>query len=300
VILIVMQLTMAYGTIFKIFKWLTLALFAYVVTVLFAHPSPGKVVLSTVVPHLELSKDFITAIVAVLGTTISPYLFFWQASSEVEEMKAAGQLSEEESSGTTHQEMKAARFDITIGMLFSQVVMFCIILTGAAVLNAHGKTHVQTAADAAAALQPFAGRWAFLIFGVGIIGTGLLAVPILAGSAAYAVKEFMGVSGSLAERFRYRPTFYAVLVISIAVGVVMNLAHIDVIAALFWTAVINGVVAVPLLVLIVLFGSDRDVMKERVSGRLSKGLTWLATGLMGIAAIVMLGQMAVPLVSGRH
>ena len=287
VLIAAMQLTMTYPTIFRIFKWLTLALFAYVVTVLFAHPAIGKVALSTVVPHVELSKDFVTALVAVLGTTISPYLFFWQASSEVEEMKAAGQRSEAERRGTTHREMQAARFDITTGMAFSQLIMYCIILTGAAVLNAHGKTHVQTAADAASALQPFAGPLASVIFAVGFIGTGLLAVPILSGSAAYAIKEFLGVSGSLAERFQYRPTFYGIIVLAMLIGVVMNLVHVNVIAALFWTAVINGVVAVPLMVLIVLLGSDRETMGERVSGRLSRGLTWAATALMSVAVVAM-------------
>lgn len=300
-ILIGMQVKFTYAHIFSIFKWLTLALGAYVITVFFAHPNLGKVVLATFVPHLEPTRDFVTALVAVLGTTISPYLFFWQASSEVEQMAAAGELTRHERDGTSRREMQAARFDITVGMAFSQVVMYCIILTGAAVLNAHGKTNVQTASDAAAALTPLAGPLAGTIFAIGIIGTGLLAVPILAASASYAVKEFFHMRGSLADRFRYRPTFYSILILAMLIGVAMNVLHVNVIAALFWTAVVNGVVAVPLLVLIVLLGADRERMKARVSGRLSLVLTWAATALMGVAAVVMIAQMLPfsPL-SGKH
>jgi NRAMP (natural resistance-associated macrophage protein)-like metal ion transporter len=282
-----LQVWVTYATIFKIFKWLTLALFAYVVTVFFAHPVLGKLVAATFVPHIEWSKDFITAMVAVLGTTISPYLFFWQATSEVEEMKKAGQLTEQQRKGTDHGELQAARFDIMTGMGFSQLIMYCIILTGAAVLNAHGKTGVATADQAAVALAPFAGPLAFAVFAVGFIGTGLLAIPILSGSAAYAIKEFTGMGGSLAVRAAYRPTFYGILALSTAVGLVMNLVGIDTIAALFWTAVINGVVAVPLLVLIALLGMNRTVMGDRSSGRLSNTLVWVATALMAVAAVAM-------------
>ncbi len=291
IIIIALQFFVSYATIFRIFKWLTLALFAYVVTAFFAHPSLPQLAFATVVPHIELNKDFITALVAVLGTTISPYLFFWQASSEVEEMKAAGETTEEERKGTTHAEMQAARFDIVSGMGFSQLIMYCIILTGGAVLYAHGKHDIASADQAAATLAPFAGPLASTIFAVGFIGTGLLAIPILSGSAAYAIKEFLGMGGSLAVRPRYRPTFYGVLLLSMLVGVVMNFLNLNPIAALFWSAVINGVIAVPLMVLIVLVGANPEVMKRRVSGRLSLTLTWLATGLMAVAAVAMIVTM---------
>lgn len=289
-LILVMELFATYATIFRIFKWLTLALFAYVITAFFAHPQLLAVLRSTFLPHLELSKDFIMALVAVLGTTISPYLFFWQASSEVDEMIAAGATAP--LIGRRRRlkvaELHAARFDIVIGMAFSNLVMYFIILTSAAVLHAGGKTNVQTAAQAAAALAPLAGPFAFVVFSVGLIGTGLLAIPILTGSATYAAKEFLGLRGNLASKPKHRPTFYAILVLATLAGVVMNFLHLDPIRALFITAVINGVVAPPLLVLIVLLGADRSIMKNQASGKLSLSLTWIATIFMGLAAIALL------------
>jgi NRAMP (natural resistance-associated macrophage protein)-like metal ion transporter len=288
VLIIALQFFTTYTVIFKAFKYLTLALFAYVVTVFLVHPDVVSVLKATLVPHIELTGDFITALVAVLGTTISPYLFFWQASSEVDEMKAAGQQTEKERRGTTAKELHAARFDILVGMFFSQVVMYCIILTSAAVLHAHGKTEIQTAQDAAQALAPLAGPFAFVLFAAGLIGTGLLAIPILSGSAAYALKEFGNFKGGLAVKPQYRPTFYGIILASTLIGVLMNFLHVDTIKALFLTAVINGMVAPPLLILIVLLGSDRRVMADQVSGRLSKGLTWAAAALMSVAAAALL------------
>jgi len=283
-----LQFFASYALIFKIFKWLTVALFAYVATAFIVHPSLGQVVYSTFVPHLEFNKAFVTALVAVLGTTISPYLFFWQASSEVEEMRAAGLATESQRRGVRLQELRAARADILVGMLFSNVVMYFIIMVSAAVLHAHGKTNIQSAQEAASALAPIAGPFAFVLFALGIIGTGLLAIPILSGSAAYALKEFLNLPGTLAAKPRFRPTFYAVIALATLAGVALNFLRIDPIQALFYTAVINGLVAPPLLVLIVLLGSDRTYMKDKVSGTLSKTLTWLATGLMALAAVALL------------
>jgi NRAMP (natural resistance-associated macrophage protein)-like metal ion transporter len=280
-----LQFFTTYALIFKAFKYLTLALFAYVITVFLVHPNLLAVLKATVIPHVEFSSDFITALVAVLGTTISPYLFFWQASSEVDEMKAAGMVSEQKRRGTTNRELRAVRFDILVGMFFSQVVMYCIILTSGTVLHDHGQTNIQTAQDAAQALTPLAGQFAFVLFAAGLIGTGLLAVPILSGSAAYALKEFAGFKGGLAVKPQYRPTFYGIILASIIAGVAMNFLHIDPIKALFITAVINGIVASPLMILIVLLGSDRKVMDEQVSGGLSKSLAWIATSLMAVAAL---------------
>jgi NRAMP (natural resistance-associated macrophage protein)-like metal ion transporter len=287
-LIIGMQLFVTYGTIFKIFKWLTLALFAYVITAFFAHPQLGEVVRATFIPHLELSKDYIMALVAVLGTTISPYLFFWQASSEVDELSAAGATRPLVGRrGLKQDELRAARLDILIGMAFSNLVMYFIILTSAAVLHAHNKTGVQTADQAAAALAPFAGPFAFIVFAVGMIGAGLLAIPILAGSASYALKEFLGLRGNLASKPRYRPTFYIMLTLATLAGVIMNFFHMDPIRGLFIAAVINGVVAPPLLVLITLLGADHRIMKRQVSGKVSRSLTSVATTLMAGAAIAM-------------
>lgn len=283
-----LQMFVNYATIFRIFKWLTLALFAYVITAFFAHPRLGAVAQATFIPHIEFTSNYITALVAILGTTISPYLFFWQATSEVDEMKAAGLSTVAQRRGIKLSELKAARTDIFTGMLFSNVVMFFIILTSGAVLHAHGKSNVQTADQAASALAPLAGQYAFILFSLGMIGTGLLAIPILSGSAAYALKEFFRLPGTLASKPRYRPTFYLIIALAMVCGVAINFMGINPIKALFLTAVINGVVAPPLLVLIVLLASDRAVMKDRVSGRLSKTLTWAAAGLMGVAAVALL------------
>ena len=287
-LIIGMQVFATYATIFKIFKWLTLALFAYVITAFFAHPPLLQVVKATFIPHIEFSKDFIMAVVAVLGTTISPYLFFWQASSEVDELSAAGATNPRAGRpGLRLSELRAARTDVLIGMAFSNLVMYFIILTSAAVLHAHGKTNVQTAAEAAAALAPLAGPFAFIIFSVGLIGAGLLAIPILTGSATYAIKEFFGFGGSLASKPREQPTFYLILTLATVAGVVMNFLHLDPIRALFIAAVINGVVAPPLLLLIVSLGADRTVMKRYVSGKVSLALTGMATVFMAVAAISM-------------
>ena len=287
VLILALQVFATYALIFKIFKWLTLALFAYVATAFFAHPNVGQVLRATVVPHIELSNAFIAALVAVFGTTISPYLFFWQASSEVDEMKAAGLTTEAARRGVKVSELRAARLDIFIGMLFSNVVMYFIILTSSAVLHAHGKTAIQSADQAASALAPLAGPYAFILFSLGMIGSGLLAIPILSGSAAYAAKEFLRLPGTMATKPRFRPTFYLIIALATLAGMGMNFVHIDPIKALFITAVINGLVAPPLLVLIVLLAADRAVMKENVSGLLSKVLTWGAAGVMGIAAIAL-------------
>jgi len=227
------------------------------------------------------------ALVAVLGTTISPYLFFWQASSEVDELAAAGGTTEAGRRGLRRAELRAARLDIVIGMAFSNVVMYFIILTSAAVLHAHGKTDIQTADQAAAALAPLAGPFAFVVFSLGMIGAGLLAIPILSGSAGYAAKEFLGLRGNLASKPRYRPTFYAMLALATVVGVALNFVHLNPIRALFISAVINGVVAPPLLLLIVLLGADAAVMKRYVSGKLSLTLTGITAAFMALAAIGM-------------
>ena len=283
-----LQFFVPYVLIFRLFKWLTVALFAYVVTAFVVHPPLAAVAFATLVPHLELKRDFITAVVAVLGTTISPYLFFWQASSEVDEMRAAGLRTEAERRGVRLQELRAAQADILVGMLFSNLVMYFIILVSGAVLHAHGKADIQTAAQAAQALAPVAGPFASVLFAVGLIGTGLLAIPILSGSAGYALKEFLNLPGNLADKPRYRPTFYAIIALAVSAGIGMNYLGLDPIKALFYTAVINGLVAPPLMVLIVLLGSDRRFMGNRVSGRLSKVLTWLATILMSAAAVALL------------
>jgi NRAMP (natural resistance-associated macrophage protein)-like metal ion transporter len=284
----VMQLKLTYSIIFRCFKYLTLVLFAYVITVVIVHPNLLSTLESTFIPHLEINKEFLGIVVAILGTTISPYLFFWQASSEVDEMKAAGATSEQERQGTSRKELRAARIDVSVGMLFSQVVMYSIILTSGTVLHSHGQAGIETAQQAAQALRPLAGPLAFLLFAVGMIGTGLLAIPVLTASAAYAVKEFFGFRGGLSETPRSRPTFYGIIVVALVVGVLMNIVNINPIQALVVTAIINGVVAPPILVLIALLARDRGVMAEHRSGKVSTTLVWVATTAMGVAAVLLL------------
>jgi len=290
-LILAMQLFLTYATIFKIFKWLTLVLFAYVIAGFIVHPDLRQIVMATVVPHFEISKEFIAALVAILGTTISPYLFFWQASSEVDEMRAAGKLTESERRGVTRSELQAARADILVGMFFSNLVMYFIIFTTAAVLHAHGKTDIQSADQAAQALAPLAGPFAFILFAGGMIGTGLLAIPILSGSAAYAVKDFFGLKGDLSDKPWYRPTFYAIIGLSTLAGLALNLLNIDPIRALFVAAIINGLVAAPLMILIALLGSDRKIMGKRRSGRVSTTLTWVATSVMALGAVTFIAQL---------
>jgi NRAMP (natural resistance-associated macrophage protein)-like metal ion transporter len=283
-----LQLFASYRVIFNAFKWLTLALFAYVITAFLVHPPAAKVLIATFVPHLEFNKAFITMLVAILGTTISPYLFFWQASSHVDEMRAAGQRTERERKGVNRSEMRGARIDVFVGMAFSQVVMYSIIMVSAAAFNAHGMTGITSPDQAAKALEPLGGSLAFVLFAAALIGTGLLAIPVLSGSAAYALAEFAGVKGTLAEKPKYRPTFYAVIVVATLAGVALNLFHINVISALFYSAVINGLVTPPLMILIALLGSDKKVMQKRVSGRASFTLVWIATSSMTIAALLLI------------
>jgi NRAMP (natural resistance-associated macrophage protein)-like metal ion transporter len=294
VVILLLQYELSYKVIFRLFKYLTIVLFAYVATVIVSHPPLLQTIESTVIPHIEFSSGFIGIIVAILGTTISPYLFFWQASSEVDAMRSKGLTTEVSRRGVSRRALKDARLDVLVGMAFSQLVMYSIILTGAAVLHASGKTNIATAAQAAQALQPVAGPFAFVLFSVGIIGTGLLAVPILSGSAAYAVKEFFGMRGSLADKARSRPAFYAVLTLALAGGLVISLLGIDPIKALVITAIINGIVAPPMLALIALLGRDRSVMGARRSGNLSNVLLWVTTGVMTLAALALLVTAVIP------
>lgn len=287
----VMQLRLSYPTIFRCFKYLTLALFAYVVTIFLVHPQLLATVEATFVPHFEFNKDFIGIVVAILGTTISPYLFFWQSSSEVDEMKAAGATTERERRGTSRKELRAARVDVAVGMLFSQLVMYCIILASGTVLHTSGHGGIDTAQQAAQALRPLAGPLAFVLFALGMIGTGLLAIPVLTASAAYAVKEFFGFRGSLSESPRARPTFYGLIVVALLGGLLMSILNIDPIQALVVTAIINGVVAPPILVLLALLARDRRVMGEHRSGALSNALVWIATTLMAAAAVLLVATL---------
>lgn len=284
VLIVAFQLWGRYETLFRALKWLALALFAYLLAAVLARPPAGTVLVATFVPHVQFSGATLLTFVAVVGTTLSPYLFFWQPAEEIDDERAQGKVSVEQRAGVSRRELSAARTDTFAGMFFSQLVAYCIILTGAAVLHAHGKTDIQTAADAAKMLSPVVGPVAFILFSVGFIGTGLLAVPVLSASSAYAINEVALIPASLADRPRYQPTFYGIIVTATSLGVAMNLIGLNVIQALIIASALSGVAAVPLLVLMTLFGSDRSYMGDRTSGWLSRSLTWISAGGMAVAA----------------
>lgn len=225
---------------------------------------------------------------ALAGTTISPYLFFWQATQEVEEDREKGKVTLAQRKGATDQETRDSRVDVMTGILFSQLIMYFIILTAAATLNAHGETHIATTQQAAEALRPLAGRAAYLLFTSGIIGTGMLSVPVLAGSTAFAIAEGAGWRNSLRHRPRQAPAFYGVLAAALLLGMALNYLGLPVVAMLFWSAVVNGLLAPPLLVLVVLLSSDRGVMGARVSSLTLRVLGWFTVAVMSVAAAAML------------
>jgi NRAMP (natural resistance-associated macrophage protein)-like metal ion transporter len=277
----------SYRQIVRIFKWLTLVLFAYVVTAFLAHPDWGAVLRATVAPHVEWSNGFLAILVGILGTTISPYLFFWQAAQEVEEDRAAGRRTVRQRRGATDAEMRRARTDVVTGMFLSNLVMYFIILTTAATLHAGGQTTIVTARQAAEALRPLAGEWAYWLFAIGLIGTGMLGVPVLAGSCAYAVAEAEIWRGSLEDTPRLARRFYAVVAVSMLVGLFLNFVGLDAVTMLFWSAVVNGVLASPLIVLVVPLTSDPTVMGKRVNPPLLRWLGWATAVIMTAAAVGM-------------
>ncbi|HEU4387100.1 MAG TPA: Nramp family divalent metal transporter [Blastocatellia bacterium] len=276
-----------YRNIVRVFKWLTLVLFAYVAAAFLARPDWSEALKATFIPHVEWSSNFLATLVAILGTTISPYLFFWQASQEVEEEKAKGRLTVEQREGATMRELADARNDVLTGMGFAVVIFYFIIVTTAASLHAHGQTAITTAQQAASALTPLAGKEAYLLFTLGIIGTGMLGVPVLAGASAYAISEARLWGGSLDDRPRLARKFYAVIAISVALGLALDFSGFDAVAMLFWAAVVNGVLAPPLLVLVVLLTSDSKVMGSHTSGKLLKVIGWTAAAVMAAGSVAM-------------
>ena len=277
----------SYRHIARIFKWLTLVLFAYIAAAFLAQPDWGTVWRATLVPQVEWSSRFLATFVGILGTTISPYLFFWQASQEVEDDRAEGKVTVEQRKGSTDKELRVARTDVLTGMFFSNLVMYFIILTTAATLHENGQTKIETARQAAEALRPLAGDGAYLLFTLGIIGTGMLAVPVLAGSAAYAVAEAKRWRGTLEDRPSISRKFYAVIAVSMLLGLCLNYFGFNAVKMLFYSAVLNGVLAPPLIVLVTLLTSKQEVMGTRVSSRPLRYLGWATAAIMTAAAVGM-------------
>jgi Mn2+/Fe2+ NRAMP family transporter len=276
-----------YKQIVRVFKWLTLVLFAYVVTAFLARPDWHAVFQATILPDIHWSREYLSVLVGILGTNISPYLFFWQSAEEVEEERAMGRATVAQRQGATDEELRASRNDVVTGMFFSNFVMYFIILTTAATLHAHGSTHIETAKQAAEALRPLAGDGAYWLFTLGLIGTGMLGVPVLAGSSAYAIAEAEAWGASLDRKPRETPRFYGVLAAAMAVGLALVWTGLPAVKMLFWSAVANGLLAPPLIVLVVLLTSDEKVMGERTNPRWLKYLGWAAAAVMSVAAVCM-------------
>jgi NRAMP (natural resistance-associated macrophage protein)-like metal ion transporter len=278
----------SYNLIARVFKWLTLVLFAYVVTAFLARPDWAAVFHGTFVPHVEWTRSYMSVLVGILGTTISPYLFFWQAAQEVEEDRAHGKTTVAQRRGSTNQELSVASEDVFTGMFVSNLVMFFIVLTTAATLHAHGVENIETAKQAAEALRPLAGKGAYWLFTLGLIGTGMLGVPVLAGSCAYAIAEAASWKGaSLSKKPRRAWRFYMVIAGAMVVGLALDFAGLNAVKMLFWSAVVNGVLAPPLVVLVVLLTSDKKVMGRRVNSRGAKTLGWICAAVMSAAALAL-------------
>lgn len=289
--IMLLQIFTPYVQYARYMKWLALVLFAYILSAILAHPNWIAVLKSAVVPHVAFNKDELMIICAALGTTITPYLFFWQTSQEVEEEIAAGQTTIKSRTGSSPEEVKKMRIDVWSGMFLSNAVMFFIIAACASVLFTHGITNINSAAQAAQALKPFAGSQSSLLFAIGILGVGLLAIPVLAGSSAYAISESLGKRQGLNSKLKQGYAFYGVIIISMLVGLGINFIGLNPIKALIYSAVLNGVVAPVIITQVVLISRNKKLMGEWVNGKLSTGFGWLTVLLMtasGLAAIYAL------------
>jgi len=278
----------SYERMTRVLKWMTLALFAYVLAGLLARPDPVAIITNTFVPRIEWSRDFLFMLVAILGTTISPYLFFWQAALSAEHDAYWRQRLIGRPQRAIQRELRAATRDVNAGMFFSNAIMFFIILTAAATLNAAGMTDVETAADAAAALKPLAGPAAAGLFTIGLVGTGMLGVPVLAGAAAYAIAEAAAWRAGMDEKVHTARQFYGVIAVAMIVGMLLNFSHVNAIRLLIWSAVINGLLAPPLIVIILVVCNNSVVMGEHRNGRWLNALGILAALAMTVAAAALI------------
>ncbi len=281
-----LQIFTPYEKYAKYLKYLAFILLSYVATALILNLDWKTIILHSIVPSITFSKDQIILICAILGTTISPYLFFWQTSQEVEEEILRGKTTlEARQKETTKKEITHMRVDVWSGMFISNLVMFFIIAVCAATLHAHGITNINTAADAAAALKPIAGNYAYFLFTLGIIGTGLLAVPVLAGAASYALAESFNWQHGLYRELKEANSFYGVIIISMVIGFAINFTGLDPIKALLYAAVVNGLVAPVILLLIVLISSNKKIMGIWTNKKSTTGIGWIVTGIMVLAGV---------------
>jgi len=286
---VLLQLFVPYHIYVRYLKWLTFSLLAYVAVVFSVHIHWGEVATRVVLPNSPISADWLTVVIAVFGTTISPYLMYWQSSEEVEEMELKDRPELKKADpNAAERELRRINIDTLIGMGVSDIISFFVILTAAVTLHQSGHTNIQTSAEAAQALQPIAGQFAFLLFSLGIIGTGFLSIPTLAGSTAYAAAELMNWKGGLERPVPEAKGFYGVIVISMVVALGIIFSPLDPIKALFWSAVLNGVISVPMLGAIMVLASRRDEMGQFIAPIWQRLFGWLATGVMGAGAIGMI------------
>ncbi len=288
-IILFLEIFVSYRAYARYLKYFAFSLFSYVIAAFVVRQDWLVILKSTFVPSISFTREYFLNLVAILGTTISPYLFFWQASEENEEEIADGRLGESRASApsVTKKDLREMRADTVIGMSFSNLITFFIIATTATTLGAAGITEVGTATEAAAALSPLAGPFASLLFALGIIGTGMLAVPVLAGSASYAVAETLGWRSGLYRKFRDAHGFYGAIIFATAVGLAVNLAGIPPFRMLYYSAALNGIVAPVLLVLVMLVAGDKRIMGKAVNGRLSNILGWSVAGIMAAASATL-------------
>jgi NRAMP (natural resistance-associated macrophage protein)-like metal ion transporter len=284
-VVLLVTVYVSYARFARYLKWLTGVLFAYIIAALLAKPAWQEVLVATLVPTLRWDAFYVATLVGVLGTTISPYLFFWQASQEVEEEKARGRQTVAERQGATPSELHDARIDVVTGMCFSNLVMYFIILATGATLHSAGRHEIQSAREAAEALRPLAGDAAYLLFVLGLVGTGLLAIPVLAGSASFAIAELFDWRAGLDLSPRRGWRFYLVFAGAITAGMLLTLSGTNPVRMLFFSAVLNGLLAPPLLLLVMLVSNNRAIMGEHPNGIWLNVLGWAATGLMSLAAV---------------
>lgn len=284
-----LEIYVPYPTYARVLKYLTLSLAAYVVTALMIGADWGLIFHSTLVPNISFTKEYLLNIAAILGTTISPYLFFWQADEEVEEEIEKGKIKEMgEKPRIFKTEIRQMRIDTSLGMFFSQAVMFFIIVTAAATLNASGIHTIGSAAEAASALKPVAGNFAFILFALGIVGTGLLAVPVLAGSAGYALAEAFGWKVGLGKKFSQAKGFYSVIAVATLIGLLVNFSNIPPITMLYYAAIINGFLAPPLMILILLIANNKKIVGSHTNSWFSNALGITITIIMSLISLALL------------
>jgi NRAMP (natural resistance-associated macrophage protein)-like metal ion transporter len=294
-VILAAEIFVPYTKYVKILKYLTLSLFAYFATAMIVGGDLTQIFIASIYPHIEFTPAFAMMFVAIFGTTISPYLFFWQTSAEAEEEVAKNKIKDISigKPKVTKSEIKIMKTDVAIGMFFSQFIMWSIILTTAGTLHSYGITQIQTSEQVAKALEPlvksfpYAGQISKVMFALGIIGTGLLAVPVLAGASAYALSDTFGWAQGLKKKFKQAKEFYLVIAVSTIIGLWINFSNIDPIRALVYSAVINGVIAVPILYTIMKIANDKKILGNKINGRISNVIGWITVAIMGSAVVIM-------------